>query len=253
MPGYHHVDAVMGTAISIDVHDDVHGRPGLEAALRWFHHVDRTFSTYRPDSAVTRIGQGDLAVEDGSDEVREVLARCDELREHTAGAFDVWAVPAPNGTCLDPSGFVKGWSVEVAAGLLEAEGLTSFCINAGGDVLVRGAPTDAPAWRVGIRDPQASDRLATVVALVGRGAVATSGTYERGAHLVDPRTGSRPADIASATVIGPDLGVADALSTALFVLGVDGLDWLAAEPGYDGIVVTHDGRVLRPRVAAGTR
>jgi thiamine biosynthesis lipoprotein len=234
----------MGTAISIDVHDDVTGRPGLAEVLDWFQHVDRTYSTYRADSAITRLGRGELEHDWADAEVRQVLSACDELRDRTDGVFDVRAVPAPNGTTLDPSSYVKGWSVEVACSLLEAAGLRSFCINGGGDVAVRGRPADAPAWRVGVRDPRDGDRLVTVVELIGRGAVATSGTYERGAHLVDPRTGDHPAEVASATVRGPDLGVADALSTALFVLGHEGLSWLAGEPDYDGMVVLHDGRLM---------
>jgi thiamine biosynthesis lipoprotein len=246
--GYHHVEAVMGTVISIDVHDEVAGRPGLREVLDWFHHVDRTFSPYRADSAVTRLGRGELRSEWVDPDVREVLRTCDDLRDRTGGTFDVWAVPAPNGTTFDPCSYVKGWSVEVAAARLEAAGLSRFCLNAGGDVLVRGTPADGPAWRIGIRDPHRGGGVVRVVELGGRGAVATSGTYERGAHLVDPRTGERPADVASATVVGPDLGVADAYSTALFVLGPDGLGWLAGEPGYDGVLVHHDGQV---RATAG--
>ncbi len=250
MTGYHHVDAVMGTAISIDVRDDVTGRPGLGTVLSWFHHVDRTYSTYRADSAITRLGRGELALDWLPGEVREVLASCDELHERTAGVFDAWAVPAPNGTTFDPSSYVKGWSVEVAAELLEAEGLRSFCINAGGDVVVRGAPGDGPVWRIGIRDPAAPGSVAAVVELSGHGAVATSGTYERGAHLVDPRTGERPTDVVSATVVGPDLGTADAFSTALFVMGTDGLGWLASEPGWRGILIGHDGSIVTSELSS---
>ena len=68
-----------------------------------------------------------------------------------------------------------------------------------------------------------------------------SATYERGAHIVDPRAGHATTHVAAATVVGPDLTYVDAYATTLFVMGIDGLDWLAAHHGYEGMVITHDG------------
>ncbi len=245
MTGYHHVEDVMGMAVSIDVHDDVSDRPGLPEVLAWLHHVDETFSPYLHDSPISRLGRGEVGLDDlppaVAAEVREVLLACEDLRQVTDGAFDAFAVPAPNGTTLDPSGYVKGWSVERAAGLLEEHGLRDFCINAGGDIAIRGAPRPDPRWRVGIRHPDDALQVAAVLELHGPVGVATSATYERGAHIVDPRTGQATTDVASVTIVGPDLAVADAWATAVFVLGVPGLDRLADRPGYDGLVLDHDG------------
>jgi thiamine biosynthesis lipoprotein len=74
--------------------------------------------------------------------------------------------------------------------------------------------------------------------------VATSGTYERGAHIVDPRTGLAVTDIASATVAGPDLGRADAFATAAFVFGLDAIAWIEGHDGYSCLLITHDGELL---------
>jgi thiamine biosynthesis lipoprotein len=161
----------------------------------------------------------------------------------TGGAFDVFAVPAPNGTSLDPSGYVKGWAVEQGAAILEAHGLQHFAINAGGDVALRGAPLPDLTWRVGVRDPDDPSRVCAVVSPPGPGAVASSGSYERGAHVIDPSTGAPTADVASVTIVGPDLGLADAYATAVYVLGLEGLRWLDQQPGYHGLVVTHDGQL----------
>ena len=169
-----------------------------------------------------------------------MLARCVELRSITDGAFDIASVPAPNGTHLDPSGYVKGWAIERAATMLEAAGAHVLCINAGGDVAVRGCPIGTSGWRVGIRHPSLPSLLARVVTVTGPAGVATSATYERGAHIIDPRLGTPTTSIASATVIGPDLGIADAYATAVFVMGIDGLDWIEERDGYDGYVITHD-------------
>ena len=122
MAGFHHVEQVMGMAVSIDVHDDVDGQPGLHELVGWLHHVDQVFSTYREDSEITRLARGLVTADEASEEVVTVLRRCEELRVASEGVFDVFAVPAPNGTTLDPSGFVKGWSVELGARVLESQG-----------------------------------------------------------------------------------------------------------------------------------
>ncbi len=241
MPGFHHVEHVMGMAVSIDVHDDVEGTPGLVELITWLHHVDETFSPYIEDSPISRLGRGELTLADVSDEIRHVLLQCEELRLDTGGAFDAFAVPAPNGTTLDPSGLVKGWSIERGAALLEQHGLGNFSINAGGDIAVRGGPLPDPAWRVGIRHPDDAGSLAAVIELYGPMAIATSATYERGAHIIDPHTGQPTTDVASVTIVGPDLTLVDAYATAVFVMGVDGLAWLDRHAGYDGLVLTHDG------------
>jgi thiamine biosynthesis lipoprotein len=128
--------------------------------------------------------------------------------------------------------------------MLEAAGSTNFCINAGGDIAIRGNPRPGERWQVGIRHPDHPQRFALVLAVEGPLAIATSATYERGAHIIDPRTGEPTTDIASATVVGPDLGTADALATAVFVMGEPGVDWIESQAGYEAYVVTHDGRTL---------
>ena len=148
--------------------------------------------------------------------VREVLARCERLREETGGYFDARA-----GGRLDPSGLVKGWAVDRAAALLDAPGAQRFCIDAGGDLVARGGP-----WRVGVRHPRRRRRLAAALS-VHDAAVATSGAYERGAHMIDPHT-RRPARGAlSVTVVGPDSATADAYATAAFAMGAAGPAWTA--------------------------
>jgi thiamine biosynthesis lipoprotein len=238
----HHVEFVMGMAVSIDIRDPHAPSGAIDEVVRWLHHVDATFSTYIDDSAISRLGRGELDIGDATDEVRDVLRLCEEIRIETNGAFDAFEVPAPNGTTLDPSGLVKGWSVERAATILEGWGCSNFCINAGGDIALRGRPADGEPWRIGIRHPELTDALATVVTTTGPLAVATSATYERGAHIIDPSTGQPTTELASVTVVGPDLTIADAYATALFVMGLGGLDWIADRPDYDAYVISHDAR-----------
>lgn len=234
----------MGMAVSIDVRDDI-GPEAVDEVVAWLHRVDATYSTHRIDSPISRFGLGQLELADLDDEVLGVLALCEELHRETGGAFDVLSVPAPNGSRFDPSGVVKGWAVERAAELLEASGARNFCLNAGGDLALRGRPEPGSPWRVGVRHPGDARAVAAVVTGSGRFAVATSATYERGAHIIDPGTGAPTAELASVTIVGPDLTYVDAYATSVFVMGLDGLAWLLERhPDHAGFVITHQGETF---------
>jgi thiamine biosynthesis lipoprotein len=232
----------MGTAIAFDIEDSTESA-GVRDAIEWLRHVDATFSTYRPDSTISRLGRGELHFAEVSDEVQSVLFLCERLRHASHGAFDAFAVPAPNGTSLDPSGVVKGWAIERAVEILEQHGHTDFLVNAGGDIAVRGERARGRPWTIGIRHPHDRCTIAATIEASGPFAVATSGTYERGAHIIDPLTGDPVSELASVTVTGPDLTFADAYATVVFVMGIGGLDWLVDRHGYAGCVITHDRRM----------
>ncbi len=107
-----------------------------------------------------------------------------------------------------------------------------------------GVPPAPTVWRVGIQHPWERDRVAAVLECHDA-AVATSGRYERGDHVLDPRTGLPATGLASVTVVGPDLAIADAYATAAVVLGaVDGMRWLATRVGYEAMGITDDRAVL---------
>src|SRR4051812_7952949 len=227
---------IMGIPIGIDARDP--DGIDVEVAFDWLREVDAIFSTYREDSDISRLDRGELMLADCRPEVDEVLTRCVILSRATGGYFSVRA-----GGRLDPSGLVKGWAVAGAAERLAAAGARSFCINAGGDVVAHGRPRPDRLWHVGIRHPEDVRRLAAVVGVEDL-AVATSGAYERGAHIVDPHTGRPPAGLLSVTVVGPDLALADAYATAAFAMGADGPAWTATLDGYDAMCITSDHRVL---------
>jgi thiamine biosynthesis lipoprotein len=230
------VEHIMGIPIGIEV--AAGATAGVEAAFAWLREADATFSTYREDSDISRLDRGELTIADCRPAVDEVLTRCLALERATRGFFS--ARPAGR---LDPSGLVKGWAVAGAADRVAAGGAQAFCINAGGDVVVRGRPAPDRLWRVGIRHPVDHEALAAVLAVEDL-AVATSGEYERGAHIVDPHTGRPPEGLLSVTVAGPELGTADAYATAIFAMGADGPAWSAGLDGYDAMCVTSDRRVL---------
>ena len=234
-----HVEEVMGTVASFTVvagelgDEDVHAL--LREACTVLHHADAVFSTWKPDSPMSRLRRGELALDAAPPEMAEVLELCRAAREISRGWFDPWAMPGG----LDPTGLVKGWAVEQAAKVLARGGVAAALVDAGGDLTTFGSPGTGERWRVGIRHPWRRDALACVVA--ADGAVATSGTYERGEHLVDPFSGTPTDRVASATVTGPSLATADALATALAVAGVQLIDTVVALPGYEAYLIGHTG------------
>ncbi|MEV4759425.1 FAD:protein FMN transferase [Micromonospora sp. NPDC049559] len=232
----------MGTAISLDLADDL---PGARLAalagevFDWLREVDRRFSTYRAESEVNRLDRGELLPARASAELRTVLGRCADLWGETDGYFDAHATGR-----FDPSGYVKGWAVQVASDRLRAAGAANHCLNAGGDVRVRGRSSSGRPWRIGIQDPWEPAATCWVVAGTNLG-VATSGVYLRGQHVVDPRRGTPAYGLRSVTVVGPDLGRADGYATAAVAMGRAGLHWLARLSGHHYAVVTDDGRYLQ--------
>ncbi|MGW1892835.1 FAD:protein FMN transferase [Streptomyces sp. NPDC002004] len=232
----------MGTVFSFDVRDTQAPavRRALAEAVAWLHHVDAVFSPYRSDSAVSRLARGETTVEHCPPEVAEVLALCERATEVSGGWFSATA-----GGRLDPSGLVKGWAVERASDLLYAAGAHHSCVNGGGDLQLRGGAAPGEPWRIGIAHPLRPGRLLTVVS--GRDfAVATSGTAERGHHILDPRTGlPAGSNLASVTLIGHRLTETDAHATAAFAMGDRARAWVATLAGHEALGVTAEGETWR--------
>lgn len=235
--GIRHVEHAMGTVFSFDIRTP--RSPSIATALAqavaWLHHVDRVFSPYRPDSQVSRLADGRAALGECGPEVAEVLRLGAELGRSTGGAFTC----EPGGR-LDPCGVVKGWAIERASTVLHDAGAHDHCVNGGGDVQARGEAGPGEPWRIGIADPRDHGGLVAVVS--GRDiAVATSGTAERGGHILDPRTGRPAACLASVTLVGRHLTDVDALATAAFAMGDAARAWAEARPGIEALGVTPEG------------
>jgi FAD:protein FMN transferase len=197
----------------------------VDKVEEFLHKVDKDFSTYKSDSEVTRIRRGELDVLDACEDVKEVWQLSEHARELTLGAFDPWKVEGG----FNPSGLVKGWAADVAAKMLEDAGVESVLINAAGDLVLRGGQLseegELKPWNVGISSPDDVDQIVKTFDVVN-GSVATSGDYEKGAHIVDPHTGLIAIGARSASVVGPDGTLCDALATALMVDGRDAQRWM---------------------------
>jgi thiamine biosynthesis lipoprotein len=236
----HHREDVMGTVVTIDIYT-ADGRANaqvsgqLSRACELLHQADALFSTWHPDSPISRLRRGEMDLKQAPAEIAEVLDRCEIARELTGGWFDPWAMPGG----IDPTGYVKGWAAQRALAAFSASSICGAIVNAAGDIASYGGMGGGTPFRIGIADPFASTSLAAVISLTG--AIATSGTHERGEHLIDPHTGQPAARVASASVTGPDLGLADALATATAVAGESGLGLAEALDGYEALIIRRDG------------
>ena len=221
-----HAESVWGTVVTFDIRgaqiDDAQVRAACRAAAAELHRIDEWLSPFRTDSAISRVRAG-LAVAEAPEPVGAVLAACAELSDRTNGAFDVWRQPGG----VDPCGYVKGWGADRAAAILIDHGFVNASVNAAGDVTCRGeSGPGVGGWRIGVADPR--DRRQVLAQVMVRGAhLATSGRAEQGDHVLDPRTMQPVTGIDSATVLANVGGTADALATALLVLGPAGLATVA--------------------------
>jgi len=236
----HHREEVMGTIVTIDVYVDA-GMPvdrlaaHVGRARSALHRADDVFSTWKADSPMSRLRRGEATVGQMPPEVAVVLDACRAARVLSDGWFDPWALPGG----VDPTGYVKGWAAERALDALRMPDVAAAVVNAAGDIASFGGPAPGAPFRFAVVDPFDRTRLACVVEHTG--ALATSGTYERGQHLFDPRSRRATLAVASATVTGPELGMADALATALAVGGQDVLERIDALDGFEALVIGHDG------------
>jgi thiamine biosynthesis lipoprotein len=237
---------VMGTVASIHVYDRVERtviEPAVESVVAELERLEQMFSTYRATSEISRCNAGELSLHDCSPEVIDVLDACTWLEHASSGAFHV-----RRDGCIDPAGFVKGWAAERASERLAEHGLEHWSVNVGGDLLVHGSPGADVPWTIAIADPTTPGRAITMLPITS-GAVATSGTAERGRHVWD--AADQPADaFASVTVLGPTLTWADAFATTAFALGPAGIEWVSQFDGYRAFAVTHAGELINTVPAA---
>ena len=234
-----HAEQVWGTVVTFDFRAAQFG-PGFAAvlaeAVAFLHQVDAWFSTYRVDSPITMLRNGLIEVSRTPTVVQQVLRDCAQARRLTQGAFDPWAVKGG----VDPSGYVKGWAAGQVADQIVRAGIANVAVNAAGDVACRGRQAPGQPWAIGIVNPYDAQQVVQVVQVTD-GAVATSGLYERGAHIVDPRTGAAQVFYDSATIVGPDAGLADALATAALITGPAAAAWFVDLPEWS-VYLIKDGQ-----------
>lgn len=226
----------MGMPITVKILDKKTTAADLDTVYDYFTYIDNKFSTYLESSEISQINSGLLKKSDYSEDMRKVLALCQQTKQATNGYFEIEHLGK-----LDPSGLVKGWAINNAARLLKTKGLLNFYINAGGDIQVSGRSERNAKWRIGIENPFNRKQIIKAV-IVDTEGVATSGTYIRGQHVYNPKQpNEKITDIVSLTVIGPDIYEADRFATAAFAMGRNSIYFLEKLPSFAGFMVDKDG------------
>ncbi len=224
---------IMGMPITVTIYGP-NAKTLIKTCFDYFRQIDERYSTYKPNSEITKINNG-LPKRQWTKEMKEVLRLCEETKQLTNGYFNI----EHNGQ-LDPSGLVKGWAINNAAGLLLIYKVKDFCIEAGGDIQVHGQAKQGP-WLIGIRNPFNMNEIIKTIKLSTEG-VATSGTYIRGQHIYNPHQPKHKLNsVKSLTVIAKNVFEADRFATAAFAMGPDGIEFIRRTPGLEGYMVNNSG------------
>ncbi|NYT00608.1 MAG: FAD:protein FMN transferase [Methanocellales archaeon] len=156
-----------------------------------------------------------------------------------------------DGMGITLGGIAKGYAVDKAIETLKKNGIEHALVSAGGDIRTVGTKLDETPWRVAIRNPQDKKKSITTIDLCDK-AVATSGNYERifndgtiSPHILDPRTGYTVQGLMSVTILADTTIDADALSTAVFVLGAEGGMRLVEMVGAEALIINNEGEILK--------
>lgn len=223
------VEQIMGLPISIDI-PNCDDRLVFDAVFDRLRQIDERFSTYKPESEVSRFASGKIAETDLSQELKDVIKACKQAEKKTDGYFSAWAAGA-----FDSSGYVKGWAIAEAGEVIEKNGYKTYCIGAGGDILARS--NSDKVWNIGIQDPRNKSKILNMLS-ISNGVVCTSGNYERDAHIINPKTKKPATELLSVTVTGPDIIWADIFATAIFAMGdKKGRQFIKTQPGYKALFI----------------
>ena len=187
---------IMGMPVTIDVGETRAISEIIDQAYTEFRRMDELLSPFKVTSQVSLINAGDLRMEEADPLVRLAADTSKRYEQATGGYFSAWV-----GGRFDPSGVVKALAIDRACSILDASGCTDYLVDAGGDCRVRGNSESGRPWRVGIRHPVERDKVACVLSVVDA-AVATSGTYEKGDHIIDPLTGDAVRELLSVSDLG---------------------------------------------------
>jgi len=168
----------------------------------------------------------------------KILGLCEQTKQETDGFFDINL----NGI-LDPSGLVKGYAIYQGALILKNKGFANFYVEIAGDIQVFGKNEKQKKWKIGIQNPFNPDEIIKIVKLSNKG-IATSGTYQRGKHIYNPKAKKLAEEIASMTVIGPNVYEADRFATAAFAMGEKGIEFIERLKGFEGYMIKKDKKAV---------
>lgn len=261
-PSYSRDDVLMDTFVRIDIRANAlsESQKSLAAqrAIERMKFLEKRFDYYADKSELSGINNLEAGEEFFlSLEMFTILKRSEELLEETEGAFDVamgsgtWKLDGARktitlekkGTKINLGGIAKGLIVDEGIKILRENGIKNALIDAGGDIYCMGEGATSRGWKIGLRDPRNRRGIIAVFNIRDKG-VATSGGYERPSHIVDPRTRNPVGEVfGSTTVIADNCMTADAMATALYVLGPEkGCEVIEAMPGVECFIIGPGGK-----------
>lgn len=226
---------IMGMPVIIKINDSNVTEEVFEEIFNYLISIDERFSTYKKNSEITLYNEKKIIKEDLSDDMKKVLELSEKTKKETNGFFDI----VYDGK-IDPSGLVKGWAIYNASEILRKKGFKNFYVEIAGDIEIAGLNNEGKKWAIGIRNPFDKKENVKVVYLSDKG-IATSGTYERGEHIYNPKDKRRDIEIVSITVIGPNIYEADRFATAAFAMGEKGIYFIEQLVGFEGYMIDLEG------------
>ncbi|MFA6004943.1 MAG: FAD:protein FMN transferase [Patescibacteria group bacterium] len=230
---------IVDIPVTVEVNDAEVTQKTFDKIFDYFSYVHHTFDPDEKDSELSQINRGELEEEVYSDDMRTVLALCEDTKDETGGYFNI-----QNGKKLDPSGMVKGWAIHNASILLTEDGFENFYIEAGSDIEAHGKNDKGKPWHVGIRHPFKHEQVVKVITLRDC-ALATSRTNIRDQQIYNPlQPKTKITDIVSLSVIGPNAYEADRFSTAAVAMGYKGIAFIEKLPGFEGYLIDKNGMAI---------
>jgi len=225
--------------MSMPITIDIHGAKinDIDAVFDRLIEIDNRYSGYKNTSDLSRLWSGELPLDKQSEEFKEIKNECASYEKLTNGYFS-----SNFSGKYDPTGYVKGWAVAEAAKVAESRGFTTYCMDLSGDMMMRS--NSVHIWKIGITDPFETDVMVGALA-IRDGAVATSGDYYRGNHIINPKNPGKISDLASVTVVGPDIIECDILATALFAMGLKkAIEFIKKLSGYEALFITKENKYV---------
>lgn len=224
---------IMGIPISVDIPSATKDTV-FDTAFKRLRTIDESFSTYKSNSELSLYRSGEIKGQNLSSQMLQVQEACESWQDKTDGYFSAWFLGK-----FDPTGYVKGWAMQQAGEVIKQAGFKSFCIGAGGDILAYGNKT----WKIGLQNPFDKKTIINVIDLKNQ-AIATSGNYERGQHIINPKT-KKPSNFwASITIVGPDIIGTDVLATACFAMEEKAPAYMAVQDKYEFLAVDRLGHIV---------
>lgn len=225
----------MGMPISVDIPNN-NDQKIFNKLFEICEDTDNRFSPYKATSELSKLWRGAIKERDSSPDMQYIISECKKYEKLTDGYF------SPNfAKRFNPTGYVKAWCIQRMVDYLKSENIEIYLINAGGDIVA--ASNGTHKWDIAIANPfNTAEPIASLN--VDNLCIATSGSYERGSHIINPHNGEAATELASVTIFGPKIENADVFATAVYAMGEEkGITFIKTQKAYNAIIVRPDGTI----------